>query len=120
MLVGVDTDTVNWPAFDIGDAKADGVDFAITKVSQGTYFDYPEAKQRIRATQDAGLVAGAYHFLTRIVQDDGVGEGRLDQRRQAMRLLRQPAAWPVSRGAALCGRCGRQPQRPDRPRSGRP
>ena len=41
-------------------------------MSQGVYFQYnPEARARIRQVREAGLVAGAYHFLTRVEDANG-------------------------------------------------
>lgn len=49
--------------FPVGRAKAEGFDFALFKVSQGTYFKDAYYAKNAREAKDAGLVYGGYHFM---------------------------------------------------------
>ena len=74
MLKGIDIAFPNQPdPLPMSKLKAEDVSFVVQKVTQGVYFEYnPEARARIARAQEAGLIAGAYHFLTRV--EDAAGD----------------------------------------------
>lgn len=73
LILGVDTATQYQPLskLQMRDVKEEGAVFAVTKLTQGVYFSYPDGVTRITNSQSRGLIAGAYHFLTRV--DDANG-----------------------------------------------
>ena len=50
--------SIDWAA-----AKADGVEYAFVRVSDGTTFEDPKFDQNWQGTRDAGILHGAYQFF---------------------------------------------------------
>jgi hypothetical protein len=73
MLKGIDIAFPDQPdPLAVSSLTAEGVSFVVQKVTQGVYTnDGPAASARIKDVQDAGLIGGAYHVLTRVEDASG-------------------------------------------------
>ncbi len=73
MLKGIDIAFPDQPdPLAVSSLTAEGVSFVVQRVTQGVYSnDDPVASARIKDVQDAGLIGGAYHVLTRVEDASG-------------------------------------------------
>lgn len=72
MLYGIDVSSYQ-PGISMAEVAREGFAFAFCKATEGTGYTNPDYAQQIAGAKAAGLVAGAYHFLS-----PGNGAGQAD------------------------------------------